>query len=67
MYTSQLPQPGDKVLVLRPEYVAGKIGVVHEKEEVSLGKPSERWLIRIESENLVLSLSREEFKIINQH
>jgi hypothetical protein len=65
--TSKSPKPGDEVLVLHPQYVAGKIGVIDEKETLSSGKQSGRWLVRIESENLMLSLSSKEFQVLDQH
>jgi hypothetical protein len=67
LYAPKSPEPGDKVLVLHPQYVAGKIGVVNERETLSSGNPSGRWLVRIESENLMLSLSSKEFQVLNQH
>lgn len=67
LYTAKLPEPGDKVLILHPQYVAGKIGVINERETLSSGKASGRWLVRIESENLMLSLSSKEFQVLKQH
>ncbi len=60
-------QVGDEVLILRPAYVAGKIGIVCGREVVSDGQPSDRWLIQVDSENIVISLSQDEFQVIPQH
>ncbi|KAF3890562.1 hypothetical protein DA73_0400037750 [Tolypothrix bouteillei VB521301] len=60
------PKIGDKVLILRPAYVAGKIGEICGQEASGDGTP-ERWLIRIEDENatqsLVVSLFPKEFEV----
>ncbi len=67
MNSSNLPQAGDKVLIISPAYVAGKSGIVCGKEVLPNGKPSGRWLVEIASESLVLSLSVNDFKILNKH
>ncbi|MFH7026026.1 MAG: hypothetical protein ACHBN1_11615 [Heteroscytonema crispum UTEX LB 1556] len=78
MHTPENVQVGDKVLILRPAYVAGKIGVVCGREVVSGGQPSNRWLIQVDcdnfsdnfsdniSENIVVSLTKNEFQVIRQ-
>ncbi|MGI2904430.1 hypothetical protein [Tolypothrix sp. VBCCA 56010] len=55
---------GERVLILHPAYVAGKIGVVRAQEILSDGQPSGRWLIEIGSENIIVSLSANEFQVI---
>lgn len=65
----QTPDPvkvGDKVLILRPFYVTGKVGVVCGRESHSDGQSSSRWLIQVEDdeENIVVSLTRNEFEVI---
>ncbi len=52
------------MLILHPPYVAGKIGVVCAQEILSDGQPSGRWLIQIDSENIIVSLSVNEFQVI---
>jgi hypothetical protein len=67
---------GDKVLILCPAYVAGKIGEIcgHEglRDAASAIEPEtydsqERWLIRVENENatesLVVSLFPKDFEV----
>ncbi|NJL64224.1 MAG: hypothetical protein HC903_23335 [Methylacidiphilales bacterium] len=66
MNSSNLPQAGDKVLIISPAYVAGKSGIVCGKEVFSNGELSGRWLIEIASESLVLSLSVNDFKMLNK-
>ncbi len=66
MNSSKLPQAGDKVLIISPVYVSGKSGIVCGEEVFSNEKPSGRWLVEIASENLVLSLSVNDFRILNK-
>ncbi|RCJ40932.1 hypothetical protein A6770_36960 [Nostoc minutum NIES-26] len=67
MHTPDPVQVGDRVLILRPAYVAGKVGVVCGRESRSDAQPSTRWLIQVESdtENIVVSLLRNEFEVIS--
>nr|WP_089092413.1 hypothetical protein [Nodularia sp. NIES-3585] len=62
MYTSNSVQVGDKVLILRPAYVIGKVGVVCGFESHSDDQASRRCIIQIESENIVVSLTPDEFQ-----
>ncbi|WP_315792121.1 hypothetical protein [Fischerella sp. JS2] len=57
-----------KVLVMHPAYVAGKIGVVCGEELLANGRPTGRWLIRVDctSEHIIVSLPRNEFELLNQ-
>ncbi|NMG10872.1 hypothetical protein [Brasilonema sp. UFV-L1] len=59
------PKVGDKVLILRPAYVAGKVGVICDQEMLFCGHLSGRWLIRLDSEDIVVSLTPKEFKVVN--
>lgn len=54
------------MLILRPAYVAGKVGVVCGRESGSDGQPSNRWLIQVDSdtENIVVSLTWNEFQLM---
>lgn len=60
-------QVGDKVIVLRPSYIAGKVGFVCAKEILSDGEVSKRWIIRIDSENIMVSLNLKEFELLAKH
>jgi hypothetical protein len=59
-------QLGNIVVILYPEYVAGRRGVVCGREIIINEKMSDRWLIQVESENIVLSLNPDEFQVISQ-
>lgn len=59
------PKVGDKVLILRPAYVAGQVGKICAKEVLSGAHPSGRWLIQLDSEDIVVSLSPKEFELVN--
>ncbi|KAB8320644.1 hypothetical protein SD81_003500 [Tolypothrix campylonemoides VB511288] len=58
------PKVGDKVLILRPAYVAGRVGIISAKEVLSGGHPSVRWLIQVGSEDIVVSLNPKEFEVV---
>ncbi|BDA76537.1 hypothetical protein CAL7716_107030 (plasmid) [Calothrix sp. PCC 7716] len=45
----------EKVLILNPQYVAGKLGVI-------CGKDGERWLVKVDALDIIVSLKTEEFK-----
>jgi hypothetical protein len=62
---SKIPQVGDKVLILHPNYVAGSIGIVRGEEVLSDGRSSGNWIIEVTSQDLILSLNSKEFKIID--
>ncbi|TVP65507.1 MAG: hypothetical protein EA343_03465 [Nodularia sp. (in: Bacteria)] len=62
MYTSKSVQVGDKVLILRPAYVIGKVGVVCGFESNTDSQAGRRCIIQIESENIVVSLTPDEFQ-----
>ncbi|WP_414562108.1 MULTISPECIES: hypothetical protein [unclassified Anabaena] len=64
MYTSKNIQVGNKVLILRPAYVIGKVGVVCGVESNSRNQTSKRWIIQIESENMMVSLTPDEFQVL---
>ncbi|MBW4595076.1 MAG: hypothetical protein KME46_19755 [Brasilonema angustatum HA4187-MV1] len=65
MRSAIAPKIGDKVLILRPAYVAGRVGKVCAKEILSGDYPTERWLIRVDSEDIVVSLNSKEFEVVN--
>jgi hypothetical protein len=56
---------GDRVKILQPAYVAGKVGVICDREVQSGGQPSDRWLIQIVSEDIVVSLPPDEFQVLS--
>lgn len=61
---SQAIQVGDKVRILRPSHIAGKIGFIYAKEILSGEEVSKRWIIRIDSENIMVSLAPKEFELL---
>ncbi|MBD2100289.1 hypothetical protein H6F94_05290 [Leptolyngbya sp. FACHB-261] len=58
-------QEGDKVQVICPNYLAGQVGVVLCREVRSDGRPSKRWLIQLEGEDILVSLCPEELQILS--
>jgi hypothetical protein len=58
----ETPQVGDRVLILLPEYVAGKVGVIIAEEILSDGEASGNWIIEVATEKLMVSLSTGEFQ-----
>ncbi|WNZ22618.1 hypothetical protein HJG54_06930 [Leptolyngbya sp. NK1-12] len=69
MHSSEELPIGTTVEILQPDYVAGAIGTVLGPEELSEGELSEgklsnRWLIQVIGEDMVLSLTRDEFRMI---
>ncbi len=47
-----------KVLILNPDYIAGKLGII-------CGKDGERWLVKLDLENTIVSLYINEFQQFN--
>ncbi|WP_367161525.1 hypothetical protein [Fischerella sp.] len=66
LHISENIQVGNKALILAPEYVAGKVGVVCGRETLLDVRSSDRWLIRLDFENMVVSLNPSEFQVISQ-
>lgn len=64
MNNSKTPQVGDKVLIMNPAYVAGKFGIISGEEVLSDGQNSGRWLVEVASDDLVLSLSMNDFQVL---
>ncbi|MBD0263476.1 MAG: hypothetical protein ICV78_12355 [Tolypothrix sp. Co-bin9] len=60
-------QVGDRVLILRHFYVAGKVGVVCGRESHWDGQVGNRWLIQVDSdeEDIIVSLTVNEFEVIS--
>lgn len=63
---SQGIRVGDKVIILRPSYIAGKVGFIYAKEILSGEEVSKRWIIRIDSENIMVSLTPKEFELLSK-
>lgn len=63
MQPEQIPV-GTPVEIIQPDYVAGQLGIILGREEVVEGEPSDRWLVQILGEDAVLSLARDEFRIV---
>lgn len=58
-------QIGARVEILQPDYVADALGMVLGREELVEGQPSDRWLIQVLNEEIVLSLTVDEFRVID--
>lgn len=63
---SQGIRVGDKVIILRPSHIAGKVGFIYAREILSDEEVSKRWIIRIDSENIMVSLSSKEFELLSK-
>ena len=61
---SQGIRVGDKVIILRPSHIAGKIGFIYARETLPNEEVSKRWIIRIDSENVMVSLTPKEFELL---
>ncbi len=61
---SQDIQVGDKVIILGPSHIAGKVGFIYARETLSDAEVSKRWIIRIDSENIMVSLAPREFELL---
>ncbi|MEM6401542.1 MAG: hypothetical protein AAF757_15115 [Cyanobacteria bacterium P01_D01_bin.116] len=64
MANSQGIRVGDKVIILRPSHIAGKIGFIYARETLPNEEVSKRWIIRIDSENVMVSLTPKEFELL---
>jgi|GEM_PF-2415992 len=64
-YTPNNVQVGYQVLILTPLYVAQKLGVVCGRESDVDSEHKQRWIILLESSNIVVSLTKDEFNVIN--
>lgn len=67
MANSQSLRVGDKVIILRPSHIAGKVGFIYAKETLPNEEVSKRWIIRIDSENIMVSLSPKEFELLTKN
>jgi hypothetical protein len=56
-----------KVLILHPKYLAGKVGIVYDEEFLLEGESQKRWLIQVDSENILVSLDLNEFLVLNHN
>ncbi|MDY6897005.1 MAG: hypothetical protein SWZ49_02870 [Cyanobacteriota bacterium] len=66
MANSHSIRVGDKVIILRPSHIAGKIGFIYARETLPNEEVSKRWIIRIDSENIMVSLSPKEFELLSK-
>ena len=62
-YTPNNIEVGYQVLILTPLYVTQKLGVVCGRESDVDSEHKQRWIIQVESENIVVSLTEDEFKV----
>ncbi len=56
---------GSTVRILQPDDVEGVIGIVLSKEELLDGQRTDRWIIQVISEDILLSLAPEEFEVLD--
>ncbi|NJK63441.1 MAG: hypothetical protein HC921_12830 [Synechococcaceae cyanobacterium SM2_3_1] len=54
------------VQILRPRHVAGKLGVLMAKERIPSARASSRWLVKLVHEQVLLSLSSNEFQVVRE-
>ena len=66
MANSQSIRVGDKVIILRPSHIAGKVGFIYARATLPNEEVSKRWIIRIDSENIMVSLSPKEFELLTK-
>ncbi len=64
MHSPKNIQVGDRVKILQPAYVAGQVGVVCGREVHSGVQVSDRWLIQLVSEDIIVSLTPDEFQVL---
>lgn len=64
MNSSENIELGARVEVLQPDYVAGEIGIVLSREELLEGELTDRWLIQVIDQDVILSLTIEEFRVL---
>ncbi|MDX2217067.1 MAG: hypothetical protein SFY66_27620 [Oculatellaceae cyanobacterium bins.114] len=62
--TPEMIKVGDRVELLAPIYVAGKIGVVCGRELLTPDELSDRWLIQVDVEKVIVSLYVTEFRVV---
>lgn len=55
---------GSLVKILQPDDVEGVIGIVLSKEELLDGQTTNRWIIQVISEDILLSLAPDEFEVL---
>ncbi|MCC5638126.1 hypothetical protein LC593_20270 [Nostoc sp. CHAB 5844] len=67
MHNPDPVQVGDHVLIFRPAYVTGKIGVVCRRESNLDTQGRNRWLIQVDldTETIIVSLTSNDFQVIN--
>lgn len=63
--SSRRVQIGARVRILEPDYVAEKIGTVLGREVMALGECNNRWLIQVVSEDVIVSLTPDEFIVLS--
>ena len=64
-YPPKNVQVEDQVLILSPLYVAQKLGVICGWESDLDSEHKQRWIIQVELDNIVVSLTEDEFCLIN--
>lgn len=61
---SESVQVGDRVEILQPSYLTGKVGTVLGREEIFNGHSSDRWLVQVMPDEYVVSLAVDEFRLL---
>ncbi|HEY9697405.1 MAG TPA: hypothetical protein V6D10_09085 [Trichocoleus sp.] len=56
---------GTIVEILQPDYAAGKVGRIVAPEVLQNGQASDRWIIKVVGEDLILSLLPEDFRSVH--
>ncbi|MFM7577030.1 MAG: hypothetical protein ACKO5Q_08875 [Microcystaceae cyanobacterium] len=57
---------GTRVEIIQPDDVAGCWGIILGREEIEEGEWTDRWLIQVGAEEMILSLAQDEFRVIQQ-
>ncbi|BAZ08484.1 hypothetical protein NIES4071_02890 [Calothrix sp. NIES-4071] len=67
LYNSNKIKAEDKVLILYPPYVAGLEGIICGQEKSSKRENSKRWLILVNLENFMISLTSQDFILLKNN
>ncbi|WAL62107.1 hypothetical protein [Thermocoleostomius sinensis] len=65
MHNSNQIRAGNRVEILQPLYVSGRIGIILAPEELVGRQPTDRWIIQVESDDVLLSLNPTEFRLLS--
>lgn len=65
MHDSKQIRAGNRVEILQPTYVSGRIGIILAPEELIGRQSTDRWIVQVESDEILLSLNPSEFRLIS--